>query len=188
MDILLFTGYSATGKSTLAKKLSEHLGYEFISVRPLLHKIAEDKGYSRIRQWLAEEGAENLVQATKTELVRTITERQKLPGAIIDDAFDRGLESIIKSAFPTDTVLVVALTLDENTREIRMSNRIGRSVDEAREELRLFDGFKMEAGIDEVISSADLTIDNLDDPEITLQTLVSQMEGRGSPGGKERLI
>lgn len=184
----MFTGYSATGKSTLAKKLSEYLGYEFIPVRPLLHKVAEEKGYSRIRQWLAEEGAENLVQATRGELVTVITERQKLPGVIVDDNFDRGLGGLIRSAFPGDTVLVIAFTLDGSTRETRMATRLGKSVEEAREELKLLDGFKAQAGIDEVISNADLTIINLGDPEVTLRALVSQINERSSFRGKERLF
>lgn len=158
--ILLLTGLSAAGKSTAGKELADRWGWEFVSARQTIRVVAESKGYKRIRHWLAQEGTDSVVLASRLELLRLLGTKQSQNGIVVDDVFDRDMPEAIRITFPETSVFTIAFDVPDETREERMVQRLGSTLEEARAERALIDGFKKEAGIEDVIRGADIHISN----------------------------
>lgn len=186
-DILLFTGLSTSGKSTLANQINQAGYFEIISERGILHNLAVEHGFKRTRDWLANAGVTALLEAARTATVQLIEAIQR-EGIIIDGSYDRELPGYLRGAFPQAQLTIILVALDPRIREDRMKARLGRSLQEAREELSLINGFKLAAGIEEVIRQADISVDNSGMLEESVQVLKEALEIRGVAifGDKER--
>jgi len=75
MNIFLFTGLSATGKTTIARFLRERLGIPVVDERKILHQLAEREGYPRTRHWLESVGLQVVLDEALQETVRVIKEQ-----------------------------------------------------------------------------------------------------------------
>lgn len=179
MNILLFAGYSASGKSTLAEGINKILGYKLLDERAIIHDLAVKKGYSRSRHWLESEGLNCLVEAARSETIQNIRESQDCKGVIIDGAYDREIPEVINSVFPEARLTIINIIAERDVRKNRMELRLGSLADQALFELEGIDCFKREAGVEEIMSRADITIDNSTPLETTLAVLHRELGQRG---------
>lgn len=170
-EVLLFTGWSASGKSTLAKEVNQNLGYFYIKERDILHDLAIASGFRRTREWLAAKGTQNVFQAATKETVRQISDLGSA-NCLIDGSYDRCLPHILRANLSYTRVTIISVIASLEERERRMMGRLGVSLEEARKEKNLIDGFKRDAGIEDLISHADISIDNMR----PLVEAVSQLE------------
>lgn len=159
MPIFLFTGYSAVGKSTVAQMLSGRLGIPLIGEREILHRLAVSHGFERTRYWLAKAGIDKVLDEALLETMRTIGRQINHRGVVVDGSYDKRLPEAIGQVLPEQKVVVVALVAGDSTRGERMFGRTGGR-QEALADMKLIDGFKAAAGVEELISAADVRIDN----------------------------
>lgn len=159
MPIFLFTGYSAVGKSTVAQVLSGQLGIPLIGEREILHRLAVSHGFPRTRCWLVKAGIAQVLNEAWVETVRTIRRQMNHRGVVVDGAYDKRLPEAIRKALPEQKVVVIALVAEDSAREERMLSR-SNSRQEALADMKLIDGFKTAAGVEELICAADIKIDN----------------------------
>lgn len=176
MNILVLTGFSAVGKSSVGRVLSERLDYELISVKQIVRTLAESRGYTRIRSW-AQSNIDSLSSEYRQEVMRVIGTKKDHVGIIVDDIFDKDLLKAIQMTFTEADVHVIALDVSKETREKRMAQRLSGTVDDARVELAYVDGLKKGAGIEEVIRRADTHILNEGLLEDTITNLIQGIEG-----------
>lgn len=178
-DILLFAGLSASGKSTIASCISHDGPFELISERRILHTLALRRGFNRTREWLAREGIAAVLEAARTETVQLIKSIKEEGGVVIDGSYDYKLPGSIKQAFPSTRLTLISITLDQDLREERMRLRLGKTFEEAQRELALIDGFKLAAGIEEIIKQADISVDNSTTLEQSVKFLQDELATRG---------
>jgi dephospho-CoA kinase len=183
MNILLYTGFSASGKSTIAKETNLDLGYSWLDERGILHKRAHALGYPRIRNWLAEVGPEAIIQAARMDTVTIIEEiraQQNPIGIILDGVYDRELPTHLKAAFPDINQLLIAVYIEQNLRARRLGRRIENdSADVIKRELELVDGFKKFAGVEDLVAQADIKIENAGSLEESVVALKEKLREHG---------
>lgn len=165
-QIVFLAGYSAAGKSTLAREMRNNWDYTLIEHQPLVHDIASRKGYERARHWLAEVGVEKFAEESTNEMVtrtKQVFDEREIIKVVFDVAYGVKMLELFQKEFPDIFRLVVSVIADEDTRAINIQKRMGtESKEEAKKELRFRDGFLHEIGVDEVIQQSDIKIINKD--------------------------
>lgn len=68
IPVIILAGWSCAEKSTIAKKISELIGFDLISVYEVYRAIAISKGYKRSREWLENVGSNLFAISTFTEI------------------------------------------------------------------------------------------------------------------------
>jgi len=178
MDIILFTGFSASGKSTIASEVNKLLQLQYISERKILHNIASSRGFERTRHWLANESLEVILEAARAETVQRMREQRNSRGTVIDGSYDCELPLCLRRIFPEAILTTIFISLGPWEREQRMIRRLGGSAEIAGEEQSLIDGFKLRAGVGDVIKGADIVIDNSGTLEDSVRNLRQELERR----------
>lgn len=175
MEILLFTGYSASGKSTIAKELNKTFGFYNLGEREILHSLAVVAGFQRTREWLRHEGSEALIEAARVETVNRIKKMGPKWGVMIDGSYDQALPDTLKNFFPSYRQLIIHIDLDDEERKERMIKRQEGSVDESKKEMGLIDNFKRMAGVEKIMERADVVVDNTSPIEVSLRSLRKEL-------------
>lgn len=188
MKILLFTGLSGSGKTTIARKIGNELELPVISTRGLLHAAATQKGFARIRYWLAEAGFDDILREGREKMAEAIEEEKKRgeKGVIVDDIFDPEMLAALSQRFPNEKIQLIYTETSREIREERMIVRIDADREEAIKELTFLDGVKAEAGIAEVIQAAEIKIENSGELGETLNELRRELGFTLCPQGVER--
>jgi geranylgeranyl pyrophosphate synthase/adenylate kinase family enzyme len=162
MDMVLFTGYSCSGKTTVSNLLAQREGYHLISIHPIISNLSKQHGYARGRELFRNKGVEKTSFWVAEYLAKYLS-RNNFDKVVIDDIYDNCLLSSIFENFPCEKKVLIALETNYEKRLTRMSGRICSS-DDASEELKLYDLFKNEANICSVIEKAHYKFTNDDIP------------------------
>lgn len=158
MKIFLMTGESATGKSTIARQVSNDLQIPFLGEREIIHSLATRNGFPRGRLWVASIGVEGAFDNLLTETIDRI-EQVDGTSVVIDGAYDSRLADELTNR--THEPFIICVRAPYALRLKRMQKRLGNSSEEdALAEMRLIDGFKSRAGMHEIAARAHLTIHN----------------------------
>jgi dephospho-CoA kinase len=161
--IVFLVGYSAAGKSTLAKAMRDNFGYFLIEHQPLIHKIAEKKGFLRARFWLAKAGAEQFAEESANEMIaqtKSAIDEGKTK-IVFDIAYGLKMHKLFKNEFPDAIRLTVSVLSDDKIRAKNIQKRMGaESAEEAKEELNLRDDFFHQVGVENMIKRSEIEIVN----------------------------
>lgn len=189
MAILLLTGPSATGKSTIAARLGNDFQIPVLGEREILRSLARSYGFARTRYWLAEAGINVVLNEALAETVRVITEKKNERGVILDGSYDRRLPQTLREVFPGEKVLIISVAAEQRVREERMMKRMGTTTEEALGEMQLIDRFKEYAGMAEIIRDADLVVENNRSIDEVMRELRPCLESEifARPPGPERM-
>ena len=160
MKLLLFTGHSCSGKTTVSKLIVDRENFHLISVHEYMKQIAEGLGYKKCREWFQTEGIENVTH-TVSDFICEQLKHTKAEKVVIDDIFS---VYMLNSIQKIDCKKVMVAMITKNDQRLnRMSYRKKTDLTEAKKELKLYDDFKNEVGIDYVIAKADFSILNESD-------------------------
>lgn len=165
--IVFLSGYSAAGKSTLARELQDNYGYNLVEHQPLVHGIAQSKGYERARHWLADVGVDQFAEESAREMAARTRKLVKEGEAkiVFDVAYGFKMLELFQTEFPDIFRVVVAVLADEETRTKHIQKRMGSvSKEDAEKELHFRDGFLHTVGVDEVLQQKDIEVTTKDRP------------------------
>lgn len=175
-QMIFLAGYSAAGKSTLARELRDNYGYQFVEHQPLVHEIAQSKGYERARHWLADVGVEQFAnESVKAMILKAKGELNKGEIKIVFDvAYGLKMIELFRNEFPDIFRLVVFVISDDQTRASNIQKRMGtKSTIAAKTELHFRDDFLSKVGVDKVIQQSDIRVINKNRPikEVALELI-----------------
>lgn len=156
----LFSGPSATGKSTVAKSLGQQINAPVLGERTILKQLAQEHGFSRIRNWALTIGVERAIDIALQKTVQIIGQERNCRQLILDGCYDERLVHRLKEEFIDDRFVVIAFDADMEKRELWMAQRLNSTLAEARNEILRIDGFKYYAGMTRILTEADINIKN----------------------------
>lgn len=185
-QIVFLAGYSAAGKSTLAREMQEKWGYTLIEHQPLVHNIALREGCKRARHWLAKVGVEKFAEESTNEMVQRTKKAFDEEGAtkvVFDVSYGARMFDLFQKEFPNMFILVTSVIADEDTRAMNIQKRMGtESEEEAKTELHFRDSFLQEVGVDEVIQQSAIQVVNkgrsIEEVALELNGLIKQRTSR----------
>lgn len=176
-QIVFLAGYSAAGKSTLAREMRDSWEYNLIEHQPLVHGLATSRGYERARHWLADAGVNQFADESAQEMVKRTRKIIDVgeTKVVFDVAYGTKMLELFQREFPDIFKLVVSVLADESTRVENIQKRMGtESIEDAGKELRFRDGFLREVGLDDVLQQSDIKITNMDKP---IRDVASELNG-----------
>jgi dephospho-CoA kinase len=179
MKIILFTGLSGSGKSTIAKEIGKSLNLPVISLREVLHTLAVEKGFARTRDWVASVGIAKVLDEGKIELARRIGNSENTQVVLIDDVIDPETPRFLREN--GNTTFVVRVKVNRHLRRRWIAHRLRVPPREAAKELKFLDAIKTKAGIGKVIQTADIEIRNFGRIKETINKALEKLEDRLCP-------
>ncbi|MCH8906109.1 MAG: cytidylate kinase family protein [Candidatus Heimdallarchaeota archaeon] len=123
MKIIAIGGPHGSGKSSVAKRLAEDFGMNFISAGVVFRSLAEERGLS------VEELSE--IATTEPSIDRQIDLRTKELGSRDNTVVDAQLAAFFT---PTETAIRICITASKETRWKRIAKRDGKGFESARQE------------------------------------------------------
>lgn len=169
MNILLFTGMSASGKSSLSKAVAAHYNIPRINVHQLIHQQAENRGYKRIRERLSDlDSVRTLFEEVRVPLMDRIEASRNERGVIVDQVVDSETLRVLRERFPEDSFYIVYVKSNRHDRKYWAQTRDG---EEGVADIRIKDKVKNAVGIRYIIEQSDVTVIN----NSTLEDLWKQL-------------
>lgn len=161
MVIILFTGLSASGKTTLSRELAAKYNIVRIDAHQTIHDIAIDAGYERGRDWVKAVGSEEVYRACTESLIKQLNYHKEQSVLFIDEIVDKKMLNVIQTTLPMAEIVTIYIKADPKARLEFMGKRIDEhNQSKIMAEIDFIDGLKMEAGLREIIESADAIILN----------------------------
>lgn len=174
--IILLSGFSCAGKSTIAISLCEEYGLDFINQQTVVHDLAKLNNFERVRYWLKEVGKENLIKESIKKNISIISEFKNNKGFVFDVVYNEDIIVALSNSFPNAKLVVVSIFADVELRQKRMMGRLNASIQEAIEELKFRDGFLIQAGLEKVINTAHITVSNTGELDNTMSQLNDKLK------------
>lgn len=177
MKIAIFTGLSASGKSTISKVVSDRLGLPRIDIHSIISEEAHRGGYSRARDWILKTGVKESLDRSREILLDQIKHNRNRSGIVIDEVLDPTTLHKIKERFPGDQIEIVYIKTNRHDRKKFMSKRLGtQNESEAQKERRFIDMMKHAVGIKEIVSQATIRAENYVGIDSAVNTIIQKLE------------
>ena len=165
MAIISFTGFSGTGKSTVASSISADSNYFYVSFNSIVHKIASDSNMSAY-EYLEKYGISKASKNANDEILSLI--RLHDENIVIDGLYDINLAKIIKAHIDRHTI-IVNIYAQKYLRILRIAQRKQLDILKAREVCTKRDSYKLNIGIRSIIKMSNVTVANDTTPLFAVQ-------------------
>ncbi|CCN85938.1 hypothetical protein VIBNISFn27_p10093 [Vibrio nigripulchritudo SFn27] len=155
---ICFTGFSASGKTTLAKQLAKKLEFPFFSIGNTEFEISRTLGYNSIQERYDVEGIDTYAKLIPY-FIESIKEKC-LDGIVIESIYDEELLGEIIKEFRPENVTLIRIGCRRRNRLLRYVNRQNVSREQAKKELYRRDAEKRFLGLNSVLEHATLSYRN----------------------------
>ena len=162
-QIIFLAGYSAAGKSTLAREMSVNHGYQLIEHQPFIHQLAVERGFKRARNWLEHVGIDRFAEDSSTAMVSRTADLVSQGGKkiVLDATYGLQMLNLFDIHFPDLYRIVVSVIASNQARLRNIQRRMGGiSLHEAQTELDFRDDFLKRVGITDVLRNSHFSVKN----------------------------
>ncbi len=174
--MLLFTGKSGSGKSTIARTVSETIDAPIFAEREIFRSLAHAHGFSRGRLWLESVGIVELLKQAREKTIELLAAVRDEPIAILDGVYDAALPEAIRQKIPNAVLRIVSVTAPIRVRRRRVAERLGTtSLREAGWEITFLDAMKNAAGMGAIVRNSWVTIRNMGTVQESSAVLLSAL-------------
>ncbi len=165
MTIISFTGFSGTGKSTIASSLSLDNNYFYISFNSIVHKIASDFNLSAY-EYLEKYGISKASKNANDTILFLI---RKYDGNIVlDGLYDINLAKVLRSHHDWHAI-TINISSQRYLRIMRIAQRKQLDMIKAGDVCAKRDSYKLSIGIRSIIKSSDMQVANDTTPLFAVQ-------------------
>ena len=158
--IIMISGRSASGKSTLIKQIKEEYDCVVLSFGKVHKETVKKSEYTYAKEWIKEEGFDSyekeLLVCFRDNIVSIINTNSDF--IIIDGIFSEKCFSFIRNIKSIDAINIV-LDTSYTTRIKRMMKRENLNYKDAIQHLNTTDGIKEQAGISKITKDYEYIID-----------------------------
>lgn len=171
--VWIIVGYTGVGKTTLVNLLIERTAMKVLSFRSVTKQFCQREGYKGVRDYFASVPESKFVDSINNYVLSEI-DRMFVCSS---DFIVEGLPSIsvVEKLKRHRDVLVTVICLEATVevRKNRVRQRAAITSEDAGIEELTKNKFKEALGIENVIASADYTLDTTKDPNVILEDLIS---------------
>lgn len=155
--IIIITGKTGAGKSTLCKSLQEYFQFPLLSFANMGKEFANKNGYQRIRQCNLDMKLEDFIEGISTHIFDTIDKQLNTCDYILVDGLYIAKTVLkLKEKYECN---VIYLQSSDITRYQRIAKRLSITIEQAKEENKIKEKLKDDVGIEILIKNSNQTID-----------------------------
>lgn len=155
--IIIITGKTGAGKSTLCKSLQEYFQFPLLSFANMGKEFANKNGYQRIRQCNLDMKLEDFIEGISTHIFDTIDKQLNTCDYILVDGLYIA-KTVLKLKEKYDCSILY-LKASNTIRYERIAERLSITVEQARVENNVKEKLKDDVGIDILIKNSSCIID-----------------------------
>ncbi|OIO22367.1 hypothetical protein AUJ65_06285 [Candidatus Micrarchaeota archaeon CG1_02_51_15] len=158
--IILLTGRSAVGKSTLSPALARELEARTVNASEMMRERARLEGYAHLADFFKHTGVKPAFENLRPHVLREIKKHAENGPVVVEGVYDSGLYELLKSSFPADRLLIVNVTANRSFRQAMHAHRKQLTRKDSKANLRKRNQVKVQAGLPEIIAGARLSVRN----------------------------
>ncbi len=158
--IIIITGKTGAGKSSLCKKLQEHFGFPLLTFANMGKEFANKNGYQRIRQCHLDMKLEDFIEGISNHIFHTInTQLHTCDFILVDGLYIANIAKTVEKLKEKYDYSILYLKASDVIRYKRIAERLSITVEHARAENNVKEKLKDDVGIDILIKNSSYTID-----------------------------
>lgn len=155
--IIVITGKTGAGKSTVCKRLQEYFNYPLLTFADMGKEFANKNGYNRIRECHLAMALEEFVEGISNHIFNTIDkELTTCDTVLIDGLYIAKTVEKLKEKYDCS---ILYLKASDTIRYERIAERLSITVEQARVENNVKEKLKDDVGIDILIKNSSCIID-----------------------------
>lgn len=155
--IINIVGYSASGKSTVCKFVSDNLNIPLYEYGKKISKIVRGAGYQKSREYVKEKGINSYIELMDKEMIKDLNEFMKTNKIFIIDGIVS--DEVYTKLKDRNEIYTIYIKLDKEERVTRLMKRESKTKEAAEKELEIKDSIKIESGLDIVTSRCNAIVD-----------------------------
>lgn len=155
--IIIITGKTGAGKSTLCKSLEEYFHYPLLTFASMGKKFANENGYHRIRECHLAMDLEEFIEGISYHIFNTIDKELNTHDIVLVDGLY--IDKTVVRLKEKYTCSILYLNTSDNVRYQRIAKRLSITVEQAKIENNVKEKLKEDVGIDTLIQNSDCIID-----------------------------
>lgn len=156
-QVIMFTGKTGAGKSTLCKNLEDYYHYPLLSFKKMGKEFANVNGYNRIRECYAHMEIKEFRFKISEHIFRIIKEQLDTDNVVlIDGLYTYDVLEKLKKNYDCK---LIYLKTEDSIRYDRLSKRLSITIKQAQEESKIKEHLNNDLGAEEVMALADYVVD-----------------------------
>lgn len=156
--LIITTGLSAAGKSTVSKMISDELSLPLLHTTKIMRKYANSLGYTRLTPFFTDSGYQKAYAIVRPLILKEV--KNMLGGGVVDGVHDYRLYKEICDNYGRKNVRVITIEAARKCRVRRHAERRGLGIKEADEGVTSRDKIAIAGGTKKIIDDSDFKIKN----------------------------
>jgi len=173
MKVLLITGQSGVGKTTISKACSKRLHAMYLRSRDIARHLAHVQGYTRARDWIGTVGAQQAIREIDDYILTSVDNAKSAEVVVVDGAYDSRLVAELGQRIKPADIHIVEVTASRDDRIQRTAEDIHVDTPASIKEMEFLDDLKKQVGVSEVINKAELVVESNPDISSALDVICS---------------
>lgn len=155
--VIVITGKSGAGKSTVCKRLQEYFNYPLLTFASMGKEFANKNGYNRIRECHLGMNLEEFIEGISDHIFHTIDkELTTCDIVLVDGLYIAKTVEKLKEKYKCS---ILYLKTSDTIRYERIAERLSITVEQAKVEDKVKEKLKDDVRIDILIKNSSCTID-----------------------------
>jgi dephospho-CoA kinase len=175
VKIIITTGLSAAGKSTISRMVANRLSLPVVHATDMMRKYAKSKGYDGLVHFFIELGYQKGYETVRPMILNKVKNYAKKHGAVFDGIHDYVLYKKICEKYGRENIRVIAISAARKYRVDRHADRRKLTKEKAEEGVDKRDQIAIAGGTLKIVNDCDFKIKNEGSLEECVQEIIKHV-------------
>ncbi len=173
--IIILTGLSGVGKSTISRSISEELSMPAVHASAIIRRYAESQGYRRLSHFFKGVGVQNAYIKVRPLILAEIVKHAEKGNVLVEGLYDIGLYRELQKRFGQKSITVINLTANRSFRRHQHALRKGLPYGKGRADVRKRDAVKWAGGLQQMLKESQIKVRNTKSIPVVIRKVITQI-------------
>lgn len=172
--IIVITGRTGAGKSTVCRRLQEYFNYPLLTFASMGKEFASKNGYNRIRECHLGMDLEEFIEGISNHIFDTLDKKLNTCDIVLVDGLY--ISKTVEKLKEKYECSILYLKVSDTIRYERIAERLSTTIEQARVEDDVKEKLKDDVGIDILIKNSSCIIDGNQSPSKVFKDIKEYIE------------